>query len=411
GAPDYLDLDSDGDGILDSVEGTTDTDGDGIPDRLESNTQDTDGDGLADYQDTDADGDGISDGTEGTGDADGDGIPDYLDADSDGDPAPSGDSDGGGIPDGTEAYDGPYTDTDGDGVPDYMDTDSDDDGIPDDVEGLGDEDGDGIPDYRDRLYFVYLPLTTRSYSTGPVTHDDLGDTSNDCPGQAVTVGDFYLEDFDQSNDNDWYSFEALGGETYTIQTSGLESQADTIMVLHGPGCYAIRLAENDDISYPSEIASRIVWAAPADGFYCAMVRSYDWRVYGDDTGYTFSVSRGAPDARAAMSSDAAPEKPTPLPTPTPKSRRAPGLQASLPQKPTPPPTPAKPVSPPTPASETTDPSTQEEEPALAMAQPALLPVAGGSRVASLMLAVLMLVTGLAIVWKMAIKALDAGNVL
>lgn len=62
-------VDSDGDGIFDVIEGTDDADGDGIPN----------------YLDLDSDGDGIPDAVEGTGDVDGDGIPNYLDLDSDGD--------------------------------------------------------------------------------------------------------------------------------------------------------------------------------------------------------------------------------------------------------------------------------------------------------------------------------------
>ena len=72
-------LDSDGDGIPDSVEGTDDTDGDGIPN----------------YLDTDSDDDGIPDSEEGTDDTDGDGIPDYLDPDSDGDDSDTADADAG----------------------------------------------------------------------------------------------------------------------------------------------------------------------------------------------------------------------------------------------------------------------------------------------------------------------------
>jgi len=69
--------DSDGDKILDDVEGcSTDTDGDGIPDYAETDsdddkvpdsvegTKDSDNDGTPDYQDTDSDNDGVSDGNE-----------------------------------------------------------------------------------------------------------------------------------------------------------------------------------------------------------------------------------------------------------------------------------------------------------------------------------------------------------
>jgi carboxypeptidase D len=65
-------IDSDGDGILDAIEGSGDADGDGIPNWLDS----------------DSDGDGIPDATEGVADIDVDGIPNFLDVDSDGDGSP-----------------------------------------------------------------------------------------------------------------------------------------------------------------------------------------------------------------------------------------------------------------------------------------------------------------------------------
>jgi hypothetical protein len=83
----------------------------------------------------DSDGDGILDKVEGQGDPDHDGIPNFLDTDSDGD----------GIPDSVEGT----GDADGDGIPNYLDLDSDGDGFPDSVEGTGDDDGDGIPNYLD----------------------------------------------------------------------------------------------------------------------------------------------------------------------------------------------------------------------------------------------------------------------
>ncbi len=61
------------------------------PDATEG-TGNPDGDSSPNYLDTDSDGDGIPDATEGTGNPDGDSMPNYLDTDSDGD----------GIPDATE---------------------------------------------------------------------------------------------------------------------------------------------------------------------------------------------------------------------------------------------------------------------------------------------------------------------
>ena len=135
GNPDFLDIDSDNDGIFDVVEG-----GDG--------EFDTNGDGVIDSTDTgfaDVDGDGMSDNTEPTTepDYDGDGNPDYLDIDSDND----------GIFDVVEGGDG-NLDTNGDGVIDSTDTgytDADGDGMADTAEPTirARFDGDGSPDYLD----------------------------------------------------------------------------------------------------------------------------------------------------------------------------------------------------------------------------------------------------------------------
>ena len=171
---------------LDPLDDVLDTDGDGIPDTVEG-TGDTDGDGIPNFQDPDSDGDSIADRTEAGDtnprtapvDTDTDGTPDYLDTDSDGD----------GVLDAAEAGDAdlvtPPIDTDHDGQPDYVDPDSDGDGvgdrtdncrlivnagqedangnqigdaceldtdgdtIPDSVEGTGDADSDGTPNFQD----------------------------------------------------------------------------------------------------------------------------------------------------------------------------------------------------------------------------------------------------------------------
>ena len=188
GAADFLDLDSDADGILDRIELRGDMDGDNLPnyrdldsdgdklgDRIEG-TSDKDGDGAPNFLDLDSDGDGILDRIEGpttcvtctdrvdnnddgwddraefstngwSVDTDKDGSPDFLDIDSDND----------GIPDAVEAGSDPLNpvDTDKDGTPDFRDLDSDNDGIPDAIEAGKDPsipvdtDKDGTPDFRD----------------------------------------------------------------------------------------------------------------------------------------------------------------------------------------------------------------------------------------------------------------------
>ncbi|MCK5881320.1 MAG: OmpA family protein, partial [Sinobacterium sp.] len=178
GVSDYVDLDSDNDGLLDVQEiGLNDINGDGFADpnqNIIDDLPDTDGDGtpdlrdlkshssgvfdiagtLAELFDTDSDGaidetadidrDGIMDVVDGdlarfgsglTGDTDGDGVLDHNDLDDDND----------GILDIHEGH----GDADNDGVIDRLDRDSDSDGIPDSQEGNADLDGDGVPNYLD----------------------------------------------------------------------------------------------------------------------------------------------------------------------------------------------------------------------------------------------------------------------
>lgn len=138
GTPDFQDLDSDGDGILDAVEAGDDT--------TCTPPFDTDGDGIPDVQDSDSDGNGIFDAVEGTGDTDGDGVADFMDMDNDGDYLPDAFEVGG--CDTWETSQIPC-DADGDGTPDFQDIDSDADGIGDRWETSADADGDGMPNFRD----------------------------------------------------------------------------------------------------------------------------------------------------------------------------------------------------------------------------------------------------------------------
>ncbi|MBL4608932.1 MAG: hypothetical protein JKY01_14035 [Pseudomonadales bacterium] len=134
--------DSDGDGTADNIDSSNDEDGDGVPDLLESRT-DSDGDGIADFRDTDSDNDGIPDGIESGAfgnDSDGDGISDLYDVDQTG----GNDANGDGIDDAAKPVD-----SDNDGLPDYLDEDSDGDGITDLNEGVEDKDHDGLANYID----------------------------------------------------------------------------------------------------------------------------------------------------------------------------------------------------------------------------------------------------------------------
>lgn len=187
--------DADGDGVLDGAPGAFGNNGllDGLEIGVDTGDLDYDGDGLGgdeprdtdmdgtpDFQDIDSDGDTILDVDDTAGDADGDLVPNYIDTDSDGD----------GILDIDEAGDTdpmtPPVGTDSDGTPDFLDTDSDDDGVLDDTDNCRvvdnpaqeDLDGDGIGDSCDP----------------DIDGDDIDNESDNCmftsnPGQADADGD------------------------------------------------------------------------------------------------------------------------------------------------------------------------------------------------------------------------------
>ncbi|MFD2567367.1 LamG-like jellyroll fold domain-containing protein, partial [Pseudotenacibaculum haliotis] len=192
GNPDYLDIDTDDDGIPDNVEAQTTTGYtapsgtvglNGVDSNYENNDTftatglsavNTDGTDELDFRDTDSDNDGTSDADEsgitlnpgslGT-DSDGDGLDDIYEGsdatageafdvndeindpvnnllDADGDGATTGDVD--------YRDDTIFIDTDGDGIEDSVDLDDDNDGILDTVEDAApDGDGDGIPNRLD----------------------------------------------------------------------------------------------------------------------------------------------------------------------------------------------------------------------------------------------------------------------
>jgi uncharacterized repeat protein (TIGR01451 family) len=227
---DYLDLDSDNDGISDVLEaGGIDPDGNGIYGSGNGNDLDVDGihDALDfvsnnDNPDTVANELGISmsgvpltvsdtDGTHRVLDSDSDGIPNYLDLDSDNDTVPDNieaqttlgyvayaptDTDEDGI---VDSYDINHTgnivpvDTDGDGIPDYLDLNSDD---------HIDSPKDGLPDIIE-ANFTSIP-TTGGKTDGAVGTNGLDNAFDGPSGDTYTDpnGIYDNSQFDNFPDND-----------------------------------------------------------------------------------------------------------------------------------------------------------------------------------------------------------------
>ncbi len=179
GNPDFLDIDSDNDGIYDIVEaglGDKDTNNDGVYNGSDHNFIDTDLDGLADAfdpdqgntvtlidtdndgiydcYDIDSDNDGIVDIIEGQNSATYQGLSN-IDEDKDGmddafDPDYAGTVNGTVNTDGTDAYDHLDTDSDNDGISDSTEAyDSDGDDVAETTLSGVDNDNDGLDDSFD----------------------------------------------------------------------------------------------------------------------------------------------------------------------------------------------------------------------------------------------------------------------
>ena len=263
--PDFLDLDSDNDGIFDVIEngGTdpdndgkigsgviNDVDADGISDLVDNynnqtttlvgdpagiplTARDTDGDGKPNYRDLDSDNDGILDSIEGGTDADADGKPNYLDIDSDGDGivdnieaqttagyiAPSGtDTDGDGLDNAYDTNNGGVAitpvNTDGTDLPDYLDLDSDNDGFSDTIEAYdtdnngvantvpagADTDNDGLDNAFDTNNAVFNPTNGQTPNSFPDLDNPGGD--RDWRQGLDSDNDGIPNTTDQDDDND-----------------------------------------------------------------------------------------------------------------------------------------------------------------------------------------------------------------
>ena len=211
GIPDFKDIDSDNDGILDNVEAQVnsdytapcgvDSDGNGLDDHYEEHPGSGEGltpinsdtDSYPDYLDIDSDNDGIPDNVEGQSTV-GYVPPSGSDSDNDGlDDTYEGSGDEGITPE----------DTDGDTVPDYLDGDSDDDLVPDNNEG-NDFDFDGQPDQAltgtdtdgDGLDDGY---EGSDVDDGFDVNDEIDDPANDLPDTDGTE-DVNYRDLDDDGD-------------------------------------------------------------------------------------------------------------------------------------------------------------------------------------------------------------------
>uniref|UniRef100_UPI003F49219D beta strand repeat-containing protein n=1 Tax=Polaribacter aestuariivivens TaxID=2304626 RepID=UPI003F49219D len=229
--PDYLDLDSDEDGVSDTIEANLTLSGNvgenGLDNFYDNGDGYTDVNGSFDNTQTDNfpdDGSNASNGLPddvnwrdsavlGQLDRDNDGIPDITDIDDDNDGILDSEEDAN-LDTDNDPSTSP-TDTDGDGVPNYLDLDSDNDGIPDNIEGqstatyVAPTGGVGA----NGLYDVYE------------NNDTLGATSYTVENTDGTDNPDYI-DLDSDNDDTSDRIEANISLNGSVGLNGLDSNQE-----------------------------------------------------------------------------------------------------------------------------------------------------------------------------------------
>lgn len=133
-----------------------------------------------------------------------------------------------------------------------------------------------------------LPREGQSVKDGstPKTEDPAppttGTMSIDIPGDQTTtaallVGETLVADAETLNDSDWFSISLVGGVTYQFNITGIDGFDPLLNVLDADGNV---MDTNDDINFPFNNNSELIFVAPEDGaFFLEMVAPYNTGQY------------------------------------------------------------------------------------------------------------------------------------
>jgi len=119
-----------------------------------------------------------------------------------------------------------------------------------------------------------------------------GDDSAEA-AQPLLLGESQTHNFSSVGDEDWVSFNAQAGVTYTLSTSGLGPSADTYLYLFDTDAVTL-LASNDD--FGGSLASQIEWTAPTDGAYYLQVKHWNPNAGGCGNLYTLTLAEATAPA-------------------------------------------------------------------------------------------------------------------
>ncbi|MCL6581347.1 MAG: hypothetical protein K6U08_07020, partial [Firmicutes bacterium] len=142
--------------------------------------------------------------------------------------------------------------------------------------GSGPEGGSEIVWRCEATGYYVLVVNSPSGEYGPYTLKVASGARDawDRPQDAIRLepdNDCYVEWLAHSDDSDWFSFQAVRGTRYWIQTFDLAPLCDTLVLLYGPDRQLIAL---DDDAVGCGSGSRLELVAPVDGTYYVEVTEY-----------------------------------------------------------------------------------------------------------------------------------------
>ena len=166
-----------------------------------------------------------------------------------------------------------------------------------------DADGDGIGDtphpisggYNEDRYPLMQPWNGTSLSVDAYEPDDTYLQAN----WIATDGAHQTHTFDPAGDHDWVKFSAVAGTEYTIETSNLSINSDTILYLYDTdGTTEITYDDNSGAGS----ASKIIRITPTDDTYYVMTRHSNSVAHGGTTRYNISITSRIPCTYTVCSS-------------------------------------------------------------------------------------------------------------
>jgi|GEM_PF-1524012 len=117
---------------------------------------------------------------------------------------------------------------------------------------------------------------------------------NDTPDQSGVV--FLAEakpswnNFHDLDDEDWFAFYGLAGETYTLEIAGSGTSSKPLVELYDPHLTSLLASLNDEDPGTHD---GIAWSCPEEGVYFIRVRQGEFGAFGDNTEYGLQIFREA----------------------------------------------------------------------------------------------------------------------